>query len=113
MVNHWVEGIQTQGNTNTVRIRDLEARVRQSEQKVTAMEQYCAVVLHLFKDEQKSIQKLEAHIQYLQYRDITGCIRWLENVLFDNSMNTDGEWTRMYKKYNYVANWDKWVEDQV
>ena len=24
-VNHWVQGIQTQGNTNTARIRDLEA----------------------------------------------------------------------------------------
>ena len=77
------------------------------------MEQYCTVILHLFKDEQKSIQKLEAHIQYLQYKDITGHIRWLENVLFDNGTNMDGEWIRMYEKYDYVADWDAWVKDQV
>ena len=66
-VNNWVQGIQTQGNTNTARIRDLE-RVKQSEQKVTAMEQYCAVVSHLFKDEQKSIQKLEVNPESEQQR---------------------------------------------
>ena len=77
------------------------------------MEQYCAVVSHLFKDEQKSIQKLEAHIQYLQYRDITGCIRWLEDVLLYNGMNTDGEWTRMHENYNHLADWDAGVKDQV
>ena len=77
------------------------------------MEQYCTVVLHLFKGKQKSIQKLEARIQYFQYKDITGCIRWLENVLFDNDMNMDGKWTRMYKKYDYMADWDAWVKDLV
>ena len=57
MVNNWVQGIQTQGNTNTARIRELEAKTRALENWASQQDGY-------YDRLEERIQRLEAHIQY-------------------------------------------------
>ena len=83
MVNHWVQGVQTQGNTNTVRIHELEAKTRTLENWASQQDGY-------YDRLEECIRQLKAHIQYLQYRDVMGQIRWINAVLYENGMNTDG-----------------------
>ena len=105
-VNTWIRGVQNQGNTNTARIRESEAKTRALENWASQQDGY-------YDRLEERIRQLEAHIQYLQYRDVTGQIRWINAVLYKNGMNTDGQMTQAAQDYDYVADWDKWVEDQV
>ena len=57
--------------------------------------------------------RLEAHVRYLQYKDIIGRIRWLEGVVYDAGLDTEGNWARYYEDYDHEADWDAWIDNEV
>ena len=93
--NYLEEGIaSTNSNVLSARnkITDLEARMHQEEQRAA---------------------RLKAHVRYLQYKDIIGRIRWLEGVVFDAGLDTEGNWARYYEDYDHEADWDAWIDNEV
>ena len=93
---NYLEGGIASTNSNILsarnKITDLESRMHQVEQRAA---------------------RLEAHVWYLQYKDIIGRIRWLEGVVFDAGLDTEGNWARYYEDYDHEANWDAWIDNEV